>query len=134
MRRIASDFRDVTAGDLHAATEEMRGEWFAARNQYWRECGCETGAAGAALALGAIIIRHLIAPAVTSMRTAVLALIEAVVLIIAGAVLGKLFGVARARSRFRGATLRLLAGQNALYSTRTETLRRRRFDFSHDLP
>jgi len=94
---------------LRGATPERRAAWVVERDRYYRECGCKTGLGGAATGLAIAALLMVAAPGRLGAHGPLAIAVTGAVPVICGAVAGKAIGYARARRRFRRATIRLIA-------------------------
>src|SRR4051794_10701538 len=96
---------------LMTLTPDERVEWLEELNRYQSACGCDTGAIGCVAASVMVVVWQLSTMTTLTLGRGLFALAALTGAAVAGGVLGKMYGLARARSRFRRVTARLLAQQ-----------------------
>jgi|tagenome__1003787_1003787.scaffolds.fasta_scaffold18934022_2 hypothetical protein len=99
----------MSAIDPHALTPDERIEWLDELDRYQRTCGCDTGAIGACCAALLLVAWQAATVATLTLGAALVGMIELTGAAVTGGLMGKLYGLARARSRFRRVTARLIA-------------------------
>jgi hypothetical protein len=98
---------------LTTLTPDERAEWFEELNRYQSACGCDIGAIGCVSASVLVVVWQLSTMTTLTLGRGLFALAMLTAAAVAGGVLGKMYGLARARSRFRRVTARLIARHQA---------------------
>ena len=98
--------------EIATLTPEARAEWLLELDRYQRECGCGPGAVAAGAAFILVLIWQILSISNLSLGISLMALAQLGGITAAAGIAGKLFGLARARRRFRRVSERLLRRGN----------------------